>query len=172
MITLGLDQYLSVKNYVNKNNGWGEDAVRRPEYDAIVKAAGLGKFTTDPSVSIYGANVGVTAAYWRKANHIHKWFVANVQNGEDECREHYVGIDKLKELVAVCADVLLHKDDKGYCEDVLPTGSGFFFGSTEYDEWYFAEVEYTHKRLTEIVNLLEEAVKNDEWFDVTYQSSW
>ena len=25
------------------------------------------------------------AAYWRKANQIHNWFVENIQDGEDDC---------------------------------------------------------------------------------------
>ena len=169
---MGLDMYLNVKKYVNQNNGYGPDAVRRPEYDAIVKAAGLDKFTNDPSVSIYGANVSVTAAYWRKANAIHSWFVTNVQNGVDECQEGYVGLDQLKELVAACADILLHKDDHDYCREVLTPTGGFFFGSTDIDEWYFQDIEYTYNRLTELINMLEDCIKNEEWFDVTYQSSW
>ena len=169
---MGLDSYLSVKKYVNQNDGYGLNAVRRPEYDAVVNAAGLDKFTHDRSSSFYGANVSVTAAYWRKANHIHMWFVNNVQDGEDECRESYVDIDQLKELVAACADVLAHSDDKEYCQDILPTSAGFFFGSTEYDEWYFDDVEYTYNRLSAIITMLEESAKNEEYFDVYYQSSW
>ena len=30
------------------------------------------------------------AGYWRKANAIHRWFVENVQKGEDDCRDYYV----------------------------------------------------------------------------------
>lgn len=169
---MGLDMYLNVKKYVNQNDGYGEKAVRRPEYDAVVKAAGLDKFTNDSSVSIYGANVFVTAAYWRKANAIHNWFVTECQNGVDECQEVYIDIEKLKELRSICADVLLNKNDHSYCESILPTVSGFFFGGTEIDDWYFDDAEYTYKRLGEILDMLEESLKNDEWFSVTYQSSW
>lgn len=28
------------------------------------------------------------AGYWRKANAIHRWFVDNVQHGDDDCREY------------------------------------------------------------------------------------
>jgi len=31
--------------------------------------------------------------YWRKANHIHNWFVKNVQEGEDNCGEYSVSRD-------------------------------------------------------------------------------
>ena len=33
--------------------------------------------------------------YWRKANHIHRWFVLNVQNNEDDCKEHDVTLEQL-----------------------------------------------------------------------------
>ena len=36
--------------------------------------------------------------YWRKANHIHAWFVKNVQDGIDNCAEYYVSPDNLREL--------------------------------------------------------------------------
>lgn len=166
---MGLDMYLSVKKYVSQKDGYGPEAVRRPEYDAIVKAAGLDKFANHDSVSIYGVNVGVTAAYWRKANQIHKWFVDNCQNGVDECQEVYVSIDQLKELRSVCAEVLLNKDDKVFIEDTLPPQSGFFFGTEDIDEWYFSDVQYTYDRLGELLELLD---NKDELYTVTYQSSW
>ena len=43
--------------------------------------------------------------YWRKANAIHKWFVDNVQEGNDNCGEYYVSTDKLKELLDTCKKV-------------------------------------------------------------------
>ena len=32
-------------------------------------------------------------------------------------------------------------EDKKKCAEILPTCAGFFFGSTDYDEWYFADVK-------------------------------
>ena len=50
--------------------------------------------------------VTTQAAYWRKANSIHGWFVNNVQNGEDDCGTYEIDIDTLKKLRGVCMDVL------------------------------------------------------------------
>lgn len=44
--------------------------------------------------------------YWRKDNHIHKWFVDNVQEGNDDCNEYYVSIEQLHELRDICFDIL------------------------------------------------------------------
>jgi hypothetical protein len=44
-------------------------------------------------------------AYWRKANQIHKWFVDNVQDGNDNCADYYVAPEQLEELLALCVDI-------------------------------------------------------------------
>lgn len=110
-------------------------------------------------------------AYWRKCNYIHKWFVDNVQDGEDDCGEYYVSQEKLKELVDICKKVLkeIEVDSDGavvnteVAEELLPTACGFFFGSTEYDKYY---VEGITKTIEQLEPLLEEEG------DFYYQSSW
>ena len=54
-------------------------------------------------------------AYWRKANAIHKWFVDNVQKGNDNCEEYRVTRRNLLDLCDLVSDVLDHcelKDGK------------------------------------------------------------
>ena len=46
--------------------------------------------------------------------------------------------DLLEELLNRCKQVL---DDHSKADELLPTRSGFFFGSTNYDEYYFKNVE-------------------------------
>ena len=48
---------------------------------------------------------------------------------------------------------------------LLPSTSGFFFGSTDYDEWYFGNVQYT-------ITLIENLLKVNDVMDVYYQASW
>ena len=100
--------------------------------------------------------------YWRKANQIHKWFVENVQNGIDNCAMYYVSKESLYKLKELCEKVL---EDKELANLLLPTRNGFFFGSVEYDEWYFKDLEYT---VEELNKLLKE--EKYDWFK--YQSSW
>lgn len=107
------------------------------------------------------SSIEENVAYWRKANHIHNWFVENVQEGEDDCKKYYVSREQIQELIDLCKQVL---DNKEKAEELLPTQSGFFFGGTEYDEWYFQDLEDTIKQLTP---LLEETEG-----DFYYQSSW
>ena len=99
---MGLDMYLHAKKYVEKVD-WqklqadNDLSMNSPEvindlFNQIVTTAGLEDVATD----IYGAEVSVTCAYWRKSNQIHKWFVDNVQGGNDNCGEYYVSHEKLK----------------------------------------------------------------------------
>lgn len=139
--------------------------------------------------------------YWRKANAIHKWFVDNVQDGNDDCRDYWVSTDKLKELLDTCKKVKetakIKKDkvavgqkynaetekfEKIYEDgeiitnaeeiaEILPTTDGFFFGSTDYDNWYMQDINYTIELLEKI--LLEEEQKDkNEYIEYYYGSSW
>lgn len=105
---------------------------------------------------------------WRKANHIHKWFVDCVQDGEDDCEKYEVTKSNLLDLKAVCEEVLsLKGKDESKIEEILPTQGGFFFGSTTYDEYYFSDVEAT----IEIINKVLETTDFEKEL-VVYQSSW
>lgn len=110
------------------------------------------------------------AMYWRKANAIHNWFVQNVQGGNDDCKKYWVSIDHLKELRKTIKKVL--KNHKKASE-LLPSSAGFFFGSTDYDSYYFDCLKETEERLTEIIkeyNKLTEVVRMD--VNYYYESSW
>jgi hypothetical protein len=166
---MGLDMYLYASNYTSGTD-FGRDAEgnftkdENPEFARILESAGLTKddiFAELPSVEMK-----FKVGYWRKANQIHNWFVANVQDGEDECKYHYVPREKLEELREVCREVMADHSKAG---ELLPVGEGFFFGSSEYDDWYFEQVEET-------VKLLDRLLVNPKFefggFEFGYQSSW
>lgn len=111
-----------------------------------------------PKVSLY-KEIG----YWRKFNALHSWFVKNVQEGIDDCGCYIVDIEQLQELLFGLANI-----NKDNAEEVLPTAAGFFFGGTEYDEYYFQEVE---KLKLFIMNLVEEHERNPDT-KLIYSSSW
>ena len=109
---------------------------------------------------------------WRKANHIHHWFVQNVQDGNDDCGQYPVKPDHLHTLRADCMFALdsWNRGEYKVCHDVMPTASGFFFGSTEYDEYYADDLRKTIKVCDSLIHHLE---ANDSlWSEAYYQSSW
>lgn len=108
--------------------------------------------------------------YWRKANAIHRWFVNNCAEGKDECQRIYVSKESIQKLLDTCKEVLA---DHSKANELLPTQSGFFFGGTEYDEWYFRDLEYTVELLTDITDFLNtNTSKSGTYYDVIYQASW
>lgn len=109
-------------------------------------------------------SLSIEIGYWRKANHIHKWFVDNVQNGIDDCNDYEVSEEQLLKLKENCEAVLL---DSTKAKKLLPTESGFFFGCVDYDEYYFEHVE----RTIEIIDSAL-AVTNFKTDMITYCSSW
>lgn len=102
--------------------------------------------------------------YWRKANQIHRWFVENVQNDEDDCGMYEVSKEQLEELLNLCQTVL--KNHK-LAKRVLPVKEGFFFGSYEYDDWYFDDIKQTETALKKVLSETD----FDNWI-VFYASSW
>lgn len=102
-------------------------------------------------------------AYWRKANQIREWFNSHLENGVENCEHTLVSKEDLEQLLEDCKKVL---EDHTLAEDLLPTSNGFFFGGTDYDEWYFEDLEDTVKMLEQI---LEETDFENE---VIYYYEW
>ena len=125
------------------------------------------KLIAEKIKEIFGTNltcneVCFNVGYWRKANAIHAWFVSNVQDGVDNCKEYYVEVEQLKQLLKLVEQVLTNHSE---AEALLPSQAGFFFGNTEYDESYFIDLEDTKK-------ILEKVIKLEENYDIYYSSSW
>ncbi len=152
---MGLDMYLYKKNYIWQGE-WIKPEVRQ---EVIVKKDGEVDTSIKPERVKY---VIEEVGYWRKANQIHQWFVENVQQGEDDCKSYWVSRENLIELLDICKQI---KEDNSKAESLLPTQSGFFFGGTEYNEWYFNDINNT-------IEILEEILSDESADDFDYQSSW
>jgi hypothetical protein len=160
---MGLDQYLEARKYVG---GWSFRPIdEQNTYEDTLALLGLTKADIDPDASPV-AIISVGIGYWRKANQVHNWFVNNVQNGEDDCKTYFVSREQLEELVDVCKNV---KIDHSKAGELLPVGEGFFFGSYEYDEYYFGQIDNTIEMLEKI--LYNPKFAGDDW-DFQYHSSW
>ena len=161
---MGLDMYLWKKNYVKNWDFMSPEE----KHSIIVKKGDTPVEHIKPErISEITEQVG----YWRKANHIHRWFVENVQNGEDDCGEYYISDDSLLELLDICKRII---ENKELASELLPTQPGFFFGSTDYDDYYFEDIENT---IEIIESLLSDRLENEDgskYFpgSIYYESSW
>ena len=150
---MGLDMYLTARLFL-----WTKDYDINGQNTKAEKIKSLFPETKGMNLDY----VIFQAGYWRKANQIHKWFVDNIQEGKDECQESYVSRDSLKKLLSVCKDTLKNKEK---AKDIIPSQSGFFFGGTDYDEYFFKDIERT-------VKIIEKCLKFPDKWEFNYRSNW
>lgn len=180
---MGLDMYLNRKIYIGANY----------EHRNVKGVINLTQGDNNKPIKINFNKVSYIeeeAAYWRKANQIHKWFVDNVQNGNDDCGTYYVETSQLKNLLELCKKDIEYLDTLEFeysdeKEDFfskekfrfkiyknveeeklnLPTQAGFFFESTYYNEYYY-------KDLKDTIKILESLLNDENDYEYYYQSSW
>ncbi len=145
---MGLDMYLTKKIYIGAN-------YEHNKVTGTIELFSNGKLIGINLEKI--VDINERTAYWRKSNQIHKWFVDNVQEGEDNCAEYYVSDDNLKDLVNLCKKAIETQD-----ASLLPPQSGFFYGSTDIDEYYWGDLQST-------IDQLENLDPDGSYY---YSSSW
>lgn len=202
---MGLDQWLTKKYYIGacyEHNGVsGNDFEitrttidhRKKEKPELVRTV---KFPIENL-----EDIKYRIGYWRKSNHIHKWFVDNVQNGTDDCNEYTVEPELLKKLLSDCRATLeaykkakevvkernrlasdekiiqLLFNDEIYADNVADITEhfnlqkGFFFGADFIGEWFFDDLEYTISIIEPEIEELENADK-PFFTSIEYSSSW
>lgn len=151
---MGLDSYLYKKTFIWQSE-WVEEEKRM---EVVVKTGGVVDTKFKPKRIKY---VVEEMGYWRKANHIHNWFVQNVQDGVDNCADYYVDRNDLENLLEACERVIVNPSQS---EELLPTAQGFFFGVTEYEEYYFDTVRET-------ISILKDCLSDEDAY-FYYTSSW
>lgn len=112
-----------------------------------------GEFHSIDSVRDFFKNFGEwyyaeSDAYFRKVNFVYRFFSNKL---EDECC--FVTKSDLEELISRCEKVAA---DHSLAEELLPTVSGFFFGSTDYDQWYFSDVDDCKKQMEKLLEDYDE----------------
>lgn len=186
---MGLDMYLERRHYVGNK-------YRKPEEMVKVIVPENQGDVLFPTLAIKPDNISYIleeVGCWRKANAIHRWFVDNIQDGEDDCGEYHVDHDTMVKLLYACKQVLEASElvegkiNNGYTFDkngirvpitqngryikdssvahkLLPIKEGFFFGGTNYDEFYLEDIKDTIKIL--------EPLLVEKGGDYYYSSSW
>ena len=153
---MGLDMYLELEVYIGAEyehrNIKGKVNLTQGKDNSLIELPPLNTLSS----------INYRVAYWRKANAIHNW----ITKGSDDDRETEISGKKLLELVEICKKVKKSLVDggmhdievEGYnkakstisvykntnlAEELLPTTSGFFFGDTNYNEWYIEDLNST-----------------------------
>lgn len=114
---------LIAKNYDWKIHPYTEKVLDLPELEAKLDIEVRGSYEEYD-------------AYFRKVNFLFAYF----ENAGKMIDRYYAFVDKedVDDIIDRCERVLA---DHSLASELLPTQSGFFFGSTEYDKWYFYDVK-------------------------------
>ena len=92
-------------------------------------------------------------AYFRKVNFLFKYY-------EDRGKMHdqyyaFTDASDIDDIIDRCEQVLKNHN---LAHELLPTQSGFFFGGTDYDDWYFSDVKDCLKQMKKYRKLLKDGV--------------
>lgn len=94
----------------------------------------------DDSVKALIGHQTEQVAYWRKANQIRGWFSELLGEESNGVCKGKVSKENIESLLNTCKQVLA---DHSLAEKLLSVTEGFFFGSYEYDEYYFEQIKET-----------------------------
>ena len=157
---MGLDMYLNKRSYVQQWDHNEKNHTVTVRFDGKVRKDIKRKRIT---------YVIEEVMYWRKANHIHKWFIDRYEV-VDNCEEIRLSIDDLVMLLRDCEKVIANPEQ---ASQILPSSDGFFFGSTDYDEYYFHQTKETAKELKKLIKEDDESSgKGFYTSDFYYIASW
>ena len=147
---MGLDMYFrGTKTFgIYPQNQYKPPFEKTFEFTSLLNNHGLENAPIDYETSWSCYTVQFPLMYWRKSNQIHQWFVQNVQGGKDNCDEYSVSLDQLKLLSKTIEPALV---STAAASELLPTSEGFFFGSQEYDQYYFEDLKNTKTQIDKIV---------------------
>lgn len=121
--------------------------------------------------------------YFRKHNALHAWLIRDDHKDPNDPEVFGIAVTfgSLRKLHKVLSGLVfaIEEQKKGTitmeeliskCKTEYPTKSGFFFGSTEYDNWYFDDVQDDYNAVNSIVTANQDA-KDDE-IALDYRVSW
>lgn len=151
-----------------------------PEYSELRKYAPP-EFDKFSDSSFSNITISYTVGYWRKANAIHGWFVAECADGVDQCQQIPVFRSDLVELNNLCKSVM--NDPSTALKTLPPTrhpeaetfdavrqgSSQVLFGYNNIDIYYFLHIKDTISILDHVLNIIPD--DNDKW-NFIYQASW
>ena len=105
--------------------------------------------------------------YFRKFNALHSYIVKTFADGIDNCQDIILYKEDVEQIKKVLDDILNAHQRVEKAKEILPTQSGFFFGGTDYDEFYFEDVKVA-------ADLMQNLLDNFDFekYQLIYEASW
>lgn len=163
---MGLDMYFYARKTTYKSfSKWDEpDSADETNYPEDLKV--FSDYIYDINFRSVLTKIRYQIGYFRKFNALHSYIVKTFADGIDECQDIILYKEDVEKIKKVLDDVL-KANTVGKAKELLPVQSGFFFGGTDYDEFYFDDVKVA-------ADLMQRLLDNFDFenYQLVYQASW
>lgn len=166
VIKMGLDMYFYARKTTYKSfSKWDKpDRANEVNYPEDLKI--FSDYIYDRNFKSVQTETSYQIGYFRKFNALHSYIVKTFANGIDNCQDIILYKEDIEQIKKVLDDVL-EANTEEKAKEILPTQSGFFFGGTDYDEYYFEDVK-------DAADLMQSFLDNFDFenYQLVYQASW
>ena len=164
---MGLDMYFYARKTTYKSfSKWDEsNSVDETNYPEDLKT--FSDYIYDRNFKSVQTETRYQIGYFRKFNALHSYIVKTFADGIDNCQDIILYKEDVEQIKKVLDDVLNAHQQVEKAKELLPTQSGFFFGGTDYDEYYFEDVK-------DAADLMQSFLDNFDFenYQLVYQASW
>ena len=164
---MGLDMYFYARKSTYKSfSKWDEpNSANEVNYPEDLKI--FSDYIYDRNFKSVQTETSYQIGYFRKFNALHSYIVKTFANGVDNCQDIILYKEDVEQIKKVLDEVLNAHQQVEKAKELLPTQSGFFFGGTDYDEYYFEDVK-------DAADLMQNILDNFDFenYQLVYQASW
>lgn len=163
---MGLDMYFYARKTTYKSFSKWDNPERANEVNYPEDLKIFSDYIYDRNFKSIQTETSYQIGYFRKFNALHSYIVKTFANGIDNCQDIYLYKEDVEQIKKVLDDVL-EANTEEKAKELLPTQSGFFFGGTDYDEYYFEDVK-------DAADLMQNILDNFDFenYQLVYQASW
>ena len=164
---MGLDMYFYARKTTYKSfSKWdNQESTKEVNYPEDLKT--FSDYIYDRNFKSVQTETSYQIGYFRKFNALHSYIVKTFADGIDNCQDIILYKEDVEQIKKVLDDVLNAHQQVEKAKEILPTQSGFFFGGTDYDEFYFEDVK-------DAADLMQSFLDNFDFenYQLVYQASW
>ena len=164
---MGLDMYFYARKTTYKSfSKWDNpESTKEVNYPEDLKT--FSDYIYDRNFKSVQTETIYQIGYFRKFNALHSYIVKTFADGIDNCQDIILYKEDVEQIKKVLDDVLNAHQQVEKAKEILPTQSGFFFGGTDYDEFYFEDVKVA-------ADLMQNLLDNFDFekYQLIYEASW
>ena len=164
---MGLDMYFYARKTTYKSFSKWDNSDRANEVNYPEDLKTFSDYICNRNFKSVQTETIYQIGYFRKFNALHSYIVKTFANGIDNCQDIILYKEDVEQIKKVLDDVLNAHQQVEKAKELLPTQSGFFFGGTDYDEFYFEDVKVA-------ADLMQSLLCNFDFdkYQLIYEASW